>query len=87
MKNMMKTETACIVENVLKKYDITPTSVEAEMVTQDDICSRYLVDVKIDKPENIHDVTTSYKIMNEIENRLWDAGHDNPELTILNANY
>lgn len=80
-------DTNTIVASILSKYDITPIEVKAENITCDDIYSRYVVEVKVDKPGNIQSESTAYKVINEIEDSLWDAGHDNPECTLTNVNY
>lgn len=80
-------ETKTIVASVLSKYDITPIEVKAENITCDDIYSRYVVDIKIDKPGALSETSTAYKVINEIEDSLLDAGHDNPECTLTNVNY
>lgn len=80
-------DTKTLVASVLSKYDITPTEVKAENITCDDIYSRYVVDIKVDKPEVLSETSTTYKVINEIEDSLCDAGHDNPECTLTNVNY
>lgn len=80
-------DTKTLVASVLSKYDITPTEVKAENITCDDIYSRYVVDIKVDKPEVLSETSTTYKVINEIEDSLLDAGHDNPECTLTNVNY
>lgn len=82
-----KLSTEVIVASVLNKYGIAPVEVKAENITCDDVYSRYVVDVKVDKPQNLSEVSTTYKIINEIEDKLWDAGHDNPEFTLTNVDY
>lgn len=86
-KDQSNHSTEVIVASVLTKYDITPTEVIAKNVTCDDVYSRYVVEVKVDKPQNLSDLSTTYKVINEIEDGLWDAGHDNPELTLTNVDY
>lgn len=86
-KDQSKYSTEVIVASVLSKYDITPTDVKAENVTCDDVYSRYVVEVKVDKPQNLSELSTTYKVINEIEDGLWDAGHDNPEVTLTNVDY
>lgn len=82
-----KLSTEVIVASVLNKYGIAPVEVKAKNITCDDVYSRYVVDVKVDKPQNLSEVSTTYKIINEIEDKLWDAGHDNPEFTLTNVDY
>lgn len=85
MKNKFDTKT--IVTSVLSKYDITPIDIKVNNLVLDDNYSRYNVDVKVDKPENLSEVSTTYKVINEIEGKLWDAGYVNPELTLTNVDY
>ena len=83
----MKYFTEDIVASVLNKYGVTPVEVKAENIACDDIYSKYVVNIKVDKPENLTKTSTIYKVINEIEDKLWDAGHDNPELTLTNVDY
>lgn len=80
-------DTKVIVASVLSKYDITPIEVKAETINVENIESRYEVHVKVDNPGNLSDITTTYKVINEIEDKLWDAGHDHPECTLTNVDY